>query len=156
MGRRLPTAGSLKSTHQTEFLGPDGHLYVANWAVGVGHMAVLRFEGPGGQSPGSNMPSAGNGGADFVAPGSGGLLAPQALIFGPDGNADGELDLYVTNIAVTGSFKARQGSGTVKRYDGVSGAFIDTVVTSGSGGLRDPFFLTFTQTDPVTLQYLGE
>jgi DNA-binding beta-propeller fold protein YncE len=149
-------SGTAELNHPTGLtIGPDGNLYVANWALGTGRLAVLRFQGPTGESPGAPLPSAGNTGADFVPPGSGGLLAPQGLIFGPDGNGDGHLDLYVTNIEVTGSFKAKQHTGTVKRYDGITGAFIDTFITAGSGGLRDPFFLTFTHTDPVTLEYLG-
>src|SRR5262249_40612284 len=41
----------------------------------------------------------------------------------------------------------------VKRYDGVTGAFIDTFVEVNSGGLNDPTFMTFTETDPTTLAY---
>ncbi len=36
------------------------------------------------------------------------------------------------------------------------GAFIDTFIAADSGKLRDPFFMTFTETDPVTLEYLGQ
>ena len=41
----------------------------------------------------------------------------------------------------------------VKRFDGVTGAFIDTFVPNHSGGLDDPNFITFIETDPVTLAY---
>ena len=136
--------------------GPDGNLYVANWAAGSGHLAVLRFEGPAGKSPGAPLPSLGNSGADFVPPGSGGLLAPAALLFGPDANGDGHLDLYVAGSSVNGALKSNKHSGSVKRYDGVTGAFIDTFVPVDSGGLRSPFLMTFTETDPVTLKYLGD
>jgi hypothetical protein len=44
----------------------------------------------------------------------------------------------------------------VKRYDGISGSFIDTFVKEASGRLDDPFGLTFTGTDPVTLNYPGD
>jgi hypothetical protein len=44
----------------------------------------------------------------------------------------------------------------VKRYDGATGAFIDTFVPERSGGLKRPSMMTFTQTDPVTLAYLGD
>ena len=143
--------------HQTSMtFGPDGNLYVANWAAGVGHMAILRFQGPSGASPGAPMPSAGNFGADFVPPGHGGLLAPVGVLFGPDGNGDGHFDLYVTNSNYHGANSlAKENTGTVKRFDGATGAFIDTFIDIGSGGLREPFFLTFTRTDPVTLEYTG-
>ena len=129
--------------------GPDGNLYVADFGIG----AVLRFQGPSGPAPGAPMPSAGNSGAIFVAPGSGGLLArPLGVIFGPDGNGDGNQDVYVSNITFTGFYGKH---GNVKRYDGVTGDFIDTFVPTGSGGLDDPSLIAFTETDPVTLQYLG-
>ncbi len=124
--------------------GPDGTLYVANAAF-AGNPNVLRFQGPSGRTPGAFL-------GTFVTVGSGGLFTPFGLVFGPDGNNDGAQDLYVANGDLTG-LKAR--NGTVKRYDGVTGAFIDTYVTAKSGGLDDPNFLTFTQTDPVTLAYTG-
>lgn len=130
--------------------GPDGNLYVADFGIG----AVLRFQGPSGRTPGAPMPSAGNSGAVFIAPGTGGLLArPLGVIFGPDGNDDGCQDVYVSNITFTGFYGK---NGNVRRYDGLTGAFIDTFVPTGSGGLDDPSLITFTETDPVTLEYLGE
>ena len=41
------------------------------------------------------------------------------------------------------------------RYDGTTGAFLGTFVTPDSGGLRNPTFLTFTETNPTTLNYDG-
>ena len=124
--------------------GPDSNLYVTSGD----QRNVLRFQGPAGSSPGALMDT-------FVPAGSGGLLSADGLLFGPDGNEDGEQDLYVTTLEWTGSAKAKKGTSGVKRYDGVTGAFIDTFVTPDSGGLRGPDFLTFTDTDPVTLNYRG-
>jgi hypothetical protein len=84
----------------------------------------------------------------FIPAASGGLRAPSGLIFGPDGNSDGQLDLYLAEVAANGYLKA-----SVKRYDGVTGAFLDTFVTERSGGLEGAVLMTFTQTDPVTLHY---
>jgi hypothetical protein len=139
--------------------GPDGNLYVASgnfvgsaqWAPG----SVLRFEGPTGPNPGALL-------GTFVAGGSGGLSTPCGLLFGPDGKHDGRLDLYVTSVV--GSFRANSGKtifiaapGTseVLRYDGTSGAFVDTFVAPDSEGLQFPTFMTFTETDPTTLNYVG-
>jgi hypothetical protein len=41
------------------------------------------------------------------------------------------------------------------RYDGTTGAFLSTFVTPDSGGLQFPTFMTFTETDPTTLNYDG-
>jgi hypothetical protein len=84
----------------------------------------------------------------FVADGSGGLLLPRDSVFGPDGNSDGAQDLYV----------ASRDSDAILRYDGVTGAFLDTFVPSGSGGLDSPSSLVF---DPdgnlyVSSQFLGQ
>jgi hypothetical protein len=55
------------------------------------------------------------------------------MIFGPDGNHDGVQDLYVVDINLN----------AVLRYDGLTGAFIDTFVSPDSGGLNSPFDLTY-------------
>jgi hypothetical protein len=127
--------------------GPDGNLYVGNASYLTNrNPAVLRFQGPAGPTPGAFL-------GNFVPPGRGGLRNPTGVLFGPDGNGDGRQDLYVTNEEFTG-LKGKLG--TVKRYDGVTGAFIDTFVEEGSGGLNDPVLLTFTETDPTTLAYTGD
>jgi glucose/arabinose dehydrogenase len=133
--------------------GPDGRLYVASG--GYDHngkltalAGVLRFQGPSGPQPGAYIDT-------FVPPGSGGLAIPVGLLFGPDGNGDGRQDLYVNSQLFEGSFDATNNSSTVLRFDGVTGAFIDTLVSADSGGLRGPGLMAFTETDPSTLAYLG-
>jgi hypothetical protein len=133
--------------------GPDGNVYVAT-GFGGDPSAVFRFEGPSGSNPGAPLPSIGNSGAVFVPSGSGELLTTFGLIFGPDGNGDGQQDLYLPSFKLTGSNKADHKFSTIKRYNGVTGTFIDTFVAANSGGLDQPNYLTFTNTDPVTLQYL--
>jgi sugar lactone lactonase YvrE len=59
---------------------------------------------------------AGNFGGDFIAPGSGGLLNPDDLTFGPDGN------LYVSS--------GSSSSGKILRYNGKTGDFIDEFVST--------------------------
>ncbi len=78
--------------------------------------SVLRYDGDTGEFVGV-----------FIPPGSGGLLNPQELTYGPDGN------LYIASFD----------SGNVLRYDGRTGAFIDVFVPAGSGGLGAPGGLIF-------------
>jgi streptogramin lyase len=63
----------------------------------------------------------------FVAPGAGGLDTPHNPTFGPDGH------LYVVS----------NGSGSIKRFDGITGEFIDDFVPSGSGGFAGSSKLAF-------------
>jgi DNA-binding beta-propeller fold protein YncE len=123
--------------------GPGGELFVSDYFSD--DPAVRRYQGPSDQTPGAFIDQ-------FVPRGSGGLQVPVGMIFGPDGNGDDHVDLYVTSADVPG-FNGKKGS--VKRYDGVTGAFIDTFVAPSSGRLDDPLGMTFTRTDPVTLNYLG-
>jgi sugar lactone lactonase YvrE len=78
--------------------GADGSLYIAN----QGTNEVLRYHN-------STL-------SVFVTAGSGGLGAPRKPEFGPDGNGDGVPDLYVASSTTS----------SVLRYDGLTGAFIDT------------------------------
>jgi hypothetical protein len=131
--------------------GPDGNLYISSTTGGggiPGPHRVLRFGGPNGPSPGSPLPAPGQTGAVFVADGSGGLSNPNGLAFGPDGN------LYVANTFID----------SVTRYSGSSGAFIDTFVAAGSGGLDAPtdmefrdgeFFVSGQFTDAVLVYDAG-
>src|SRR5208337_4929048 len=89
--------------------GPDGDVYLTdqgnNGAPSPGN-CVMRFNGKTGAFEG-----------DFVPTGSGGLLDPTGMAWGPDGN------LYV------GSYYTNQ----ILRYDGKTGAFIDAFVPDGTG-----------------------
>src|SRR5207302_1479641 len=64
-------------------------------------------------------------------------------------------DLYVASSALkSNGLNAAGGTSQVLRYDATSGAFLGTFVTPDSGGLKLPSFLTFTETDPTTLNYI--
>jgi sugar lactone lactonase YvrE len=77
-----------------------GNLYVSNFNGGFGG-SVKKFNG-------STT-------TDFIAPGSGGLVAPQGLAFGPGGS------LYVVD----------QIGEAIRRYDEVTGAFQSNFITGG-------------------------
>jgi ELWxxDGT repeat protein len=145
------SSGSSGIGHPTGMtLGPDGNLYVANLSLGASHNAVFRYQGPGGKIPGAFID-------EFVPVGSGELQTPFGVLFGPDGNGDGKQDLYVTSAQINlQSYVAYHDTSSVKRYDGVTGAFIDTFVGLGSGGLDNPSLITFTRTDPTTLAYTAD
>jgi DNA-binding beta-propeller fold protein YncE len=64
----------------------------------------------------------------FVAPGSGGLLFPLGLTFGPDGN------LYVATAV------GNNVAGSVLRYDGTTGVFLDVFATTGLSVPQDLVF----------------
>ena len=63
----------------------------------------------------------------FVPSGSGGLVVPVGLEFGPDGN------LYTSS----------SGTSAILRYDGKTGAFIDSFVPPGGGGMSSPRAIRF-------------
>jgi sugar lactone lactonase YvrE len=70
---------------------------------------------------------------DFVSASSGGLARPRYAMFGPDRTGDGVVDLYVVSADTD----------EVLHYDGQSGAFIGVFVSSGSGGLDEPWAMAF-------------
>ena len=109
--------------------------------------SVLRFQGPWAASPGSFLDA-------FVGPGSGGLQNPFGVIFGPDANSDGQLDLYVTDSELPGHSLNSKSAG-IKLFDGVTGTFIRDFVDAKSNNQIDAGLLVFSETDPVTLAYQG-
>jgi hypothetical protein len=138
-----PGSGGLNIPLALAF-GLDGNLYVANsQGNSSASGGILRFQGPAGEHPGAFIDT-------FIAPGSGGLLKPLSVVFGPGGN------LFVGSADTFAGSVANPHTSAVLRYDGTTGAFLDTFVTPDGGGLRYPAQLLFTETDPVTLAYTGD
>ena len=105
-----------------DLLFRDGVLYVADLDADQ----VKIFDAATGSSLGVFV------GDDPATPNideSGGLVGPEGMTFGPDGNNDGESDLYVAGWR----------SNNILRYDGMTGAYIDTLVT----GLSAPTGLEY-------------
>ena len=96
--------------------GPDEHLYVTAGGGPGNPGRVNRFNGVTGEFI-----------DEFVTVGSGGLMRPLVVVFGPDGH------LYVGDI----------GSQSIRRYDGRTGAFIDHFLAPGSFGAVGPQLFTF-------------
>jgi DNA-binding beta-propeller fold protein YncE len=99
--------------------GPDGNVYVVDNVLGDGR--VLRFNGQTGAFIDRFV--------DYQPNRS--LYSPRGLAFGPDGQ------LYVGSA--TTNYQGCQ----VLRYNGQTGAFVDTFVAAGSGGLGDIGDMTF-------------
>jgi hypothetical protein len=142
LGMVFGSDGNLSVASGNWFTSPNGPFYSGDFPAG----AVLRFEGPSGSNPGAFL-------GTFVPAGSGGLANPNGLLFGPDPSGDGTTDLYVASSAVKKGLEAHGGTSQVLRYDATTGAFLGTFVTPDSGGLHQPTFLTFTETNPTTLNY---
>src|SRR4030095_14146649 len=66
---------------------------------------------------------------------------------------DGRQDLYVASLQWVSSYETKEHTSSVKRYDGVTGAYLDTFVAPDSGGLSGPWLMSFARTDPMTLAY---
>ena len=137
-------SGGLESPTGLSF-GPDGNLYVTATSYLSRRPSIIRFQGPNGTSPGALIDQ-------FIPAYSDGKRLPFCLLFGPDGNGDGYLDLYVNDAAVnSGAQNGKKGS--VKRFDGITGSFIDTLVPNGDHGLQHVGSIAFTHTNPMTLAY---
>jgi hypothetical protein len=106
--------------------GPDGNIYVKGIGPQGGYQ-ILRYNGTTGEFMGMFA----------MCPAFGAMCAADyspAMTFGPDGN------LYV---AQTRSVGPTGRSGSVVRFNGSTGAFIDTFVPPDSGGLKIVRDLTF-------------
>lgn len=134
---------------------------------------VLQFNGETGQFV-----------RPFVArPDNGGMVGPDAIAFGPDGNLyvssfgthevrrfDGRLGRGMGAFIRRGSggvdtphnfvwgpdgrfYLASRGTSSILRYDGQSGEFIDVFIPRGAGGLTDPTDLAFR---PDGLLYVSD
>jgi glucose/arabinose dehydrogenase len=123
-------SGGLINPRELTF-GPDGNLYLTMWDSNSGAKGVMRYQGPQGGSPGAPLPGSGQTGANFIAPSTPGLLRPLDVVFGPDGN------LYVGDGQAFG----------ILRFNGTTGAFIDTFVPAGRGGLTSPRGMVFDADD---------
>ena len=118
-------SGGLDNPSRMVF-GPDGRAYVSSTATTANSAtsnSILRYDSSTG-APRAFPVNPGD--AVFVSPGSGGLDGPVAMVFRPDG-------LYVTGWR----------SNSVNRYQTSNGAFVDQVVSSGSGGLSNAVDLLF-------------
>jgi len=105
--------------------GPDANLYVSNLlGVALTDRGVFRYNGVTGEF------------MDVFVPGnSGGLRRPLVVVFGPDGN------LYVGDVG-----NVAQGGTAIRRYNGLTGAFLGVFVAPGAGGMTqpgDPQFFVF-------------
>jgi len=112
--------------------GPDGLLYVSNqtsvFVPGAPDSIVQIDAATGNVTP-------------FIPLASG--YVPAGLRFGPNGN------LYVSH---NGGQAALTGSGSVDRYDGTTGAFIDSVVTN----LTQPTSLLFDSAGNLYISSFGD
>jgi hypothetical protein len=135
-----------------------GRLYVAYWNLGT----IEMFDVTTRQSLGLLFP-----------PGTGQLVTPSSMAFGPDGNLYVSYGFFVNRYhPTTGAFLgqfvdtgdrtglryavgiawgadgnlyvATQNTAGVQRYNGTTGAFMDDFVPPGSGGLTAPFHISFT------------
>jgi hypothetical protein len=124
--------------------GPDGNLYVTSFqASSTDTDKILIFAGPYGRKPGALR-----GKIDLDQVGQDRAYA-QALLFGPEGR------LFVPITPSTGAY-----AGQVRRYNvnDLGNIRFDIFVPSSSMGtspLVSSWYLTFGNTDPATLNYMG-
>ncbi len=105
-------------------VGPGDDIYVTGFSSGI-----QRYDGDTGTALGT-----------LVSPGSGGLVSPSDAVFGP--SSSGKLlsdSLYVADF----NFPAKG----ILRYNGQTGAFLNTFAAPGVGGLGNPNSLAFRNGD---------
>jgi hypothetical protein len=109
--------------------GPDGRLYVTSFRAAAGDTDSIRIYRANGEF---------NGKIDLHNGTSDPRVYAQALLFGPGGKL----------------FVPLNNTGEVRRYDVTSGTY-DVFYPTG-GNLIGPLYMTFGNTDPSTLEYLGD
>jgi sugar lactone lactonase YvrE len=116
--------------------GPDGKIYVTSFRANSSDTdKILIFAGPNKPNVGTFLDKID---LDKVSNNSLDRAFAQALLFGPGGF------LYVPITS----------TGEVRRYDVATKAFTVFVPASVSGGpMKEPWYLTFGNTDPATLAY---
>lgn len=163
LGNFVPTVGDGNPSPRDVKVA-NGRLYVAYWNLGTVEMFDLTTR----QSLGLLFP-----------PGTGELMTPASIAFGPDGNLYVSYAFFVNRYhPTTGAFLgqfvdtgdrtgqryaigiawgpdnnlyvATQNTAGVQRYNGTTGAFMDDFVAPESGGLAAPFHISFTPFTPVT------
>ncbi len=115
-------AGGLNTPKDIVF-GADGYLYVTSKETDQ----ILKYEGPHGASPGSFVGVFANTGAGST---------PNNLTFGPDGN----LFVGLPSFNTPTPYDVR-----IDRFNGSTGALIDTFVPTDSGGLKDSREILFDE-----------
>jgi DNA-binding beta-propeller fold protein YncE len=112
--------GGLQQPYKLAF-GPTGELFVANWTALDGNN-ILKFFSPAQSRVGWPVVARGGGGsAAFITRPN---FSPLYIAFGPDRN------LYVSDTDNSGSM------GSVLRFNGATGAFIDVFAANIEGGPR--------------------
>jgi streptogramin lyase len=128
LGLLMPAGNPIGSgglyTPSAMAIGPDGNLYISGGTFG-GNLGVRRYNPTTGAF------------IDFFANTGSDLYGPIGIAFGPDNN------LYV----------ATQNLANVMRFNYPTGQFMDFFVPNGSGGLTEPFHLTFGEGASSTLTY---
>jgi len=157
VGSFIPTVGQGNPSPRDVKVA-NGRLYVSYWNLGT----IEMFDVTTRQSLGLLFPA-----------GTGGLVTPFSIAFGPDGNLYVSYGFFVNRYhPTTGAFLGRfvdtgdrtgqryavgiawgpdgnlyvatQNTAGVQRYNGSTGAFMDDFVPPGSGGLTAPFHISFT------------